>query len=87
MEKPIESEIDGSLSLSKAIAIVDTPEGRARFRDYLASEPFPHFEAHPEDQTLLVRIEEDGTRTTGRFINRDFCSDSEEIENTKKDCR
>jgi hypothetical protein len=41
-------------------------------KTYLDSEPFPHFEAHPDKAGLLVRIEEDGSRTVGRFVNRTF---------------
>jgi hypothetical protein len=39
---------------------------------HLASQPFPHFEAHPGNPGLLVRIEEDGTRTVGNFVERQF---------------
>jgi hypothetical protein len=58
--------------LSEVLATVDTPEGRARLKAYLASQPFPHFEAYPENPKLLVRIDEDGMRTVGRFIKRQF---------------
>jgi hypothetical protein len=58
--------------LSDAIAMVDTPEGHARLKAYLASQPFPHFEAYPGNPRLLVRIEEDGTRTVGNFVERQF---------------
>jgi hypothetical protein len=58
--------------LSKAIAMVDTPEDRSRLKAYLATTPFPHFEAYSENPHLLVRIEEDGTRTVGRFVERQF---------------
>ena len=58
--------------LSEAVATVETPEGRARLRAYLATLPFPHFEAHPEMRGLLVRVEEDGTRTVGKFVERRF---------------
>jgi hypothetical protein len=58
--------------LSDALATVDTPEGRARLKAYLASQPFPHFEAYSENPRLLVRIDEDGERTVGRFVERQF---------------
>jgi len=60
------------IKLSEALASVGTPEGRQRVKDYLATLPFPHFEAAPGRKGLLVRIEEDGTRTVGRFVNREF---------------
>lgn len=59
-------------SLSEALAQVDTPMGRALVRAYLANLPFPHFEAAPDQPGLLCKIDEDGTRTIGRFVNRQF---------------
>jgi hypothetical protein len=58
--------------LSECIAEVDTPAGRQRLSEYLATEPFPHYEAAQDSPGLLVRIDFDGTRTTGRFVNRQF---------------
>jgi hypothetical protein len=58
--------------LSECLASVDSSEGRHRVRDYLNSRPFPHYESAPGGQGLLVRIEEDGTRTIGRFVDREF---------------
>jgi hypothetical protein len=62
----------GAQSLSAALASVDGAQGREQLRRHLASRPFPHFEAAPEQPGLLVRIDEDGTRTIGRFVNRIF---------------
>jgi hypothetical protein len=59
-------------TLSEALASVDSPEGRERLNAFLQSQPFPHFEAHPAQTGLLVRIEENGVRTVGRFVNRNF---------------
>jgi hypothetical protein len=61
-----------SQSIVERLNTVDTPEGRRRVKDYLASEPFPHYFAHPEKKGLLIREEEDGRRTVGRFVNREF---------------
>jgi hypothetical protein len=58
--------------LSEALKTVDTDEGKARVRNYLADQPFPHFEAAPDHLGLLIKIDEDGTRTLGRFVNREF---------------
>lgn len=58
--------------LSECLESVDSPEGRHRVRDYLESRPFPHYESAPDGPGLLVRIEADGTRTVGRFVNRQF---------------
>jgi hypothetical protein len=58
--------------LSEAIAGVDTPVGKQQVRDYLNARPFPHFEAAPDQPGLICKIDEDGTRTIGRFVNREF---------------
>jgi hypothetical protein len=58
--------------LSECIESVDSDEGRRRVKDYLESTPYPHFEAAPGRPGLLVRIEADGSRTIGRFVNREF---------------
>ena len=63
---------DSVRSLSDAIAEVDAPEGKRRLQDYLEKRPFPHFEACPDDAKLLIKIDEDGSRTRGRFVNREF---------------
>ena len=59
-------------SLSECLASVDAPEGRRRVVEYLETRPFPHYEPAPERPGLLVRIDEDGTRTVGRFVGRRF---------------
>jgi len=56
--------------LAEVLATVDSPEGRERVRAHLESLPFPHFEAHPIQTDLLVRIDENGSHTVGRFVNR-----------------
>ena len=59
-------------SLAESIQAVDTAVGRDRVRTYLESRPFPHFEPCQDEAGMLVRIDEDGTRTRGRFVNREF---------------
>lgn len=58
--------------LSACLDSVDTEKGRRRVIDHLKSRPFPHYEAAPKRPGLLVRVDEDGTRTVGRFVNRRF---------------
>ena len=70
------SRSSGSQSLSELLDMVDTHKGRKMFKTYLESEPYPHYEAHPKNPDLLIRIEEDGTRTAGRFVNRKFIVES-----------
>jgi hypothetical protein len=62
----------GATPLADLVDLVDTPAGREMLKTYLDSEPYPHFEAHPSQAGLLVRIEESGERTVGRFVNRAF---------------
>lgn len=59
-------------TLSDCLASAGTPEGRERLEAYLGSRPYPHFETAPGRPGLLVKIDEDGTRTVGRFVNRRF---------------
>jgi hypothetical protein len=58
--------------LTELIAEVEAPTGRKRLAQHLAAQPFPHYEQHPERSGMLIRIEADGSRTTGRFMNRVF---------------
>jgi hypothetical protein len=58
--------------LSACLDSVDSPVGRERVSAFLRSQPFPHYEAHPDRPGLLVRIGQDGHRTVGRFVNREF---------------
>jgi hypothetical protein len=69
----------GATPLSDLVEQVDTPLGRQIFKAYLESEPFPHFEAHPTRDGFLVRIEENGERTVGRFVNRTFVQDPDSL--------
>lgn len=59
-------------SLSEAITTVDSEAGQKRVVNYLEERPYPHFTPHPETRGLLIRTEEDGTETIGRFVNRVF---------------
>jgi len=58
--------------LSACLESVDSPEGRQRVTDFLQSQPFPHYQPHPHRAGMLVRIDTDGRRTVGRFVNRQF---------------
>ena len=64
--------VGSMLPLSECLAQVDSDEGRQRVASFLESRPFPHFEPVPGKPGLLVRIDEDGTRTSGRFFGRQF---------------
>ncbi len=58
--------------LSECLESIDTLKGRQRLTDYLQSQPFPHYRAHPDQSGLLVRVDENGHSTVGRFVNRQF---------------
>ncbi len=81
--RALESLLDGARSLalcragtarplSACLDSVDSEEGRERTARVLQSLPFPHYEAAPDAPGLLVRIEADGKRSVGRFVNRKF---------------
>jgi hypothetical protein len=57
--------------LSACLESVDSPAGRQRVIKYLKTRPYPHYET-AASPGLLVRIQADGTRTVGRFVNREF---------------
>lgn len=58
-------------SLAERLASVDSPAGRARVEAYLQTRPYPHYEEGGQPG-LLLRTDEDGARTLGRFVNRVF---------------
>jgi hypothetical protein len=58
--------------LSDCLESVDSTAGRRRVFEHLKTRPYPHYEAATNSPGLLVRIEADGKRTVGRFVNRQF---------------
>jgi len=58
--------------LSERVHDIDTAAGRARTAALLASTSFPRFAAAPDRPGLIVKIDEDGKRTLGRFVKRVF---------------
>jgi ParD-like antitoxin of type II bacterial toxin-antitoxin system len=58
--------------LSACLESADSPEGRRRVAAFLESQPYPHYQPHPDRPGLLVRIEANGSRTVGRFVKRQF---------------
>ena len=58
--------------LSACLDSVDSTKGRRRVAEFLRTQPYPHYEPAPSAPGLLVRIEADGKRTVGRFVNRQF---------------
>ena len=60
-----------SRPLSECLQSVDSPEGRRRVIEHLKGRPYPHYEA-ADSPGLLIKIDADGRRTVGRFVNRKF---------------
>ena len=58
--------------LSACLKAVDSDAGRRRVAAVLQAQPYPHYAPAPDAPGLLVRTEADGTRTVGRFVNRQF---------------
>lgn len=55
-----------------ALRLVETPAGREHLAAALRREPFPHYGPAPGSVGVLVRVEADGARVVGRFVNRRF---------------
>jgi hypothetical protein len=56
--------------LSTCLQSIAADEGRQRLAEHLKSLPYPHYAA--ASGGLLVKIEANGKRTIGRFVNRKF---------------
>lgn len=63
--------------LSECLRSADSETGRQRVLAYLRTLPFPHYEPALKTPGMMIRIEADGTRTPGKFVNREFKTDSE----------
>jgi hypothetical protein len=83
LRKAVESVLDGQSvlklrsrgdeqPLSACLEAVGTAAGRDRLTAYLESQPYPHYTPHPEQPEMFERIDQDGTRTLGRFVDRHF---------------
>jgi hypothetical protein len=59
-------------ALSSLVKGINKPEGQRRLAEYLGRQPYPHYEPAPHQPGFLVRIDESGTRTVGKFFNRQF---------------
>ncbi len=56
--------------LSECLKSVDSPAGRRRVTEFLQGQPYPHYEPHPDQPGVLIRIEANGKRAVGRVVNR-----------------
>ena len=61
--------------LSESLEQVGTPTGEQRLSEVLEDTPFPHYRPAPGKAGHVLRVEEDGTATVGRFVNRKFTAD------------
>ncbi len=55
-----------------ALDAADSAKGRERLARYLKAQPYPHYESDPSNRDLLVRVEENGTRVRGHFVDKNF---------------
>lgn len=58
--------------LSECLREVNTAKGRKRLERALNRRPFPHYEPVGDKPGYVLRVEEDGTKTVGRFVKRKF---------------
>lgn len=58
--------------LSACLKSADSLAGRRRVAEFLKGQPWPHYEPHPSRPGVIVRVEANGKRTAGRFVNRQF---------------
>lgn len=64
-------QADGTRAVWQRLERVDSKEGRRRVQEHLRRGPYPRYKA-AEKPGMLIRIDEDGTETVGRFVNRRF---------------
>jgi hypothetical protein len=55
-----------------ALDASDSAKGRERLVRYLKAQPYPHYESDPSNRDLVIRVEENGTRVSGHFVNKNF---------------
>jgi hypothetical protein len=58
--------------LSEVLASINQPSGRARLLAVLDAKPFPHFRPVPGHRSWMERIDANGTKVVGEFVNRRF---------------
>lgn len=61
-----------AVPLSELSATIEGPSGRSRLQAALEARPYPHFEVADGRPGYVVKIDENGARTVGRFVNRKF---------------
>lgn len=66
-------KISGEIvTVPEMLSSIVSPEGRQRLESYLATQPYPHYQPAVDRPGWFVRIEENGTRTLGKFVGRSF---------------
>lgn len=58
--------------ISELIESVGSEAGRQRLAAYLESLPFPHYEPVKGEPEVFIRVGQDGVRTKGRFVGREW---------------
>jgi hypothetical protein len=65
-------ELNDAKMAELVLDAVNSTVGRDRLARYLQVQPYPHYEVHPTNHDLVVRIEEDGSRVLGHFVDKEF---------------
>ena len=61
--------------LSQCLKAPGTSAGNRKLAQALQETPYPHYRPAPGKAGWLLRVEEDGTETRGRFQNRKFIAE------------
>ncbi|WP_430453415.1 hypothetical protein [Rhodopirellula europaea] len=61
-----------------ALDAADSDKGRDRLGRYLKLQPYPHYVPDPSNRDLVIRIEENGDRVSGHFVNENFVAVNDE---------
>jgi len=63
------------VSIKDCLEAARTAAGERRLKEVIRNGAYPHYEADPKVSGMLIKIEADGTRTRGRFNNREFVAE------------
>lgn len=72
-------ELSDAKMAELALDASNSARGRDRLARYLKTQPYPHYEPDPSNRDLIVRVEENGTRVLGRFVDKNFVAVEDEL--------
>lgn len=68
-------------AVEAALSLAVGPNAKTLLDTHLKSLPFPHYEPVPGKPAWIVQVREDGLRTVGRFVDRQFVAIGGEQQN------